>query len=259
MVSNSTARALRRPRCAPVLAPLAALALVCMASGCRVPSQFQNTGGVKLYQQGQYAAAIQKFQQAVATDPNNPDGYYNLASAYQRMGTLYGRKEDLDQAERYYNLCLDHDPNHVDCYRGLAVLLAQEGRNEQAFRLLEGWAQRSPTSAAPRVELARLSEEFGDPNLARDHLLAALQADPYDSRALAALGNVYDQQGNQAQALAVYQRSLTRNPFQPQVAARVASLRSSYGLNTTPTTPTPPGGTRTVSVPQPTPTQPPRY
>ena len=88
---------------------------------------------------------LKQFQEATYADPNNADAYYNLAATYHRIGKVEHRQADLDQAETYYNLCLDRNDNHTDCYRGLAVLLAEQGRNDEAFRLVEGWVQRQPT------------------------------------------------------------------------------------------------------------------
>lgn len=214
-----------------------------MLCGCRLISQGQNADGVRLFNHGSFQPALVRFQQAVATDPKNPDGYYNLAAAYHRLGNTSHLQQDWDQAESYYKQCTDHDPNHHDAHRGLAVLLVEQGRKDEAFRKLEEWASRYPTSATPKVELARLSEEYGDHSRAKEYLYDALGSDPYDARALAALGRLHEQQGNTAQALADYQRSLTHNRFQPEVAARVASIKSA--LNP-PSVSTPPGGTRTV-------------
>lgn len=225
------------------VAPLLLAAVV----GCRPLAFSQNNTGVQQFQQGNYQAALQSFHQTVARDPGNADAYYNLASTYHRLGKVTNRRGDLDQAEQYYHQCLDRNPNHADCHRGLAVLLVDEQRNEEAFRLLEGWASRNPTASPPRVELARLSQEFGDPNRAKEYLLQAVSANPYDARALAALGKLHEDLGDPAQALADYQRSLWHDSAQPAVAARVAALRGAYG-NIAPIT-TPPGGTRTVTVP----------
>jgi tetratricopeptide (TPR) repeat protein len=222
--------------CSHSLRQIAAFAVLCMAfpaTGCRLASQGQNTAGVQLYQQGQYQAAIQRFQQSIATDPQNPNSYYNLASTYHQMGKLDHRQDELDQAESFYNQCLDHDANHQECYRALAVLLCEQGRQEDAQRLLEGWSNRSPMLAAPKVELARLSQEFGNHDKAKEHLIEALAADPYDRRARAALGSLHEQTGNPSQALANYERSLSENRFQPEVAARVASLRTSLATSQT--------------------------
>lgn len=229
---------------------VAALGCACLtlASGCQMMSATQNAQGVQMYQQGNYQGALQKFQQAIYTDPNDPDGYYNVAATLHRLGSLQGQKTLLDQAESYYHQAIDHQPNHVEAYRGLAVLLRDQNRSEDAFKLLEGWCQRSPTLAAAKIELARLFDETGDKKAAKAHLLEALERDPYSSRALAALGKIHEELGDPAQALAVYQRSLWHNQLQPEVAARIASLQGALGALPTVT---PPGGTRTVGVPNP--------
>jgi tetratricopeptide (TPR) repeat protein len=215
-------------------------------SGCSLTSQGQNAQGVALYQQGLYQPAMQQFERAIATDPSNPDGYYNLAATYQQRAKLTKSQNDLDQAEHFYNQCLDRDIHgtHRDCYRGLAVLLCEEGRNEEAFRLLERWADRNPSLAAPKIELARLSEEFGKLDVAQQQLQEALVIEPKNPRALAALGRLRERSGNHAQALANYQRSLWHDRYQPEVAARISSLRSALG----PAPLTPQGDTRMVNV-----------
>jgi tetratricopeptide (TPR) repeat protein len=219
--------------------------ILALAGGCAdFSAQGRNAEGVRLFSQGRYDEALRQFQEASYTDPISPDGYYNLAATYHRLGTLENRQSDLDQAESYYNQCLDRDPNHADCYRGLAVLLAEQGRNDEAFRLLEGWADRNPSAADPKIELARLFQEFGDRPAAKAHLIEALQVDPDNPRALAALGKIREETGEPEQALVDYQRSLWHNQFQPQVASRIAALRSTMPMPLSITGPD--GGTRLV-------------
>lgn len=213
-------------------APLAAL-----LAGCNVVSQAQNTEGVKMYLSGYYDGALQRFQQAIATDPNDPEGYYNLAATYHKLGVLQQNPAYLDQAESLYNQCLDRSPNNDDCYRALAVLLVERGRSDQAFRLLQGWAQRSPQLADPHIELARLYHEGGEREQAKQQLLSALEADPWNSRALAALGRIREELGDPQQALRDYERALYQDRFQPELAARVASLRNALYPATMPAAP----------------------
>ena len=100
-------------------------------------SQAANVEGVRLYQQGNYQQASDRFQQAIAQNPRSPEGYYNLAASLHKTGTLYNRPNDLQQAENLYNQCLERDPNHTECYRGLAVLLNETGRQQEAFTLAQ--------------------------------------------------------------------------------------------------------------------------
>lgn len=227
-------------RCGLLLAAAATLAM----GGCSIAAHGQNAQGVANYQQGRYQEALRNFETAVANDPQNADGYYNLAATYHRMGRVSGNENELKQSEALYNQCLDKDENHRDCYRGLAVLLAEEGRSDEAYRLLEGWSRRYPSESTPKVELARLSEEFGRYDVAQEHLQDALQTNPHDHRALAALARLRERAGDPNQALAIYQRSLWNNPSQPEVAARINTLHTA--LNP-PSFTTSPGATRTVN------------
>lgn len=221
---------------------LGVLALA-MSAGCKIAADGQNLAGVRHYQQGQYEVAMQRFQQAVTTDPKNADAYYNMAATVHRMGTARNDQNLLGQAETLYNRCLDEDENHTDCHRGLAVLLAETGRSDRAFNLLKNWAIRSPQLADARIELARLYEEYGDADTAKVHLIEALKINQDSERALNALGRLREQSGEYAQALANYQRSYGLNRFQPHTAERIAALNHTLSGGASPTRP---GGTRTV-------------
>ncbi|QDT08767.1 photosystem I assembly protein Ycf3 [Planctomycetes bacterium K23_9] len=216
-------RFLRSQTRSPLLALLALFCLL-LVSGCQWTSSGQNAAGTRLYEQGQYSAALQQFQKVISTNPQNPDGYYNLAATTHRLGTLRREPDLIEQAESLYNQCLDHDPNHVECHRGLAVLLVDSGRPDRAFALLKNWASRNPINAEPRIELARLYEEHGEPQTALKYLEDAVQQNANNSRAWLALANLREKSGDITQALQNYQRALALNAGSPQVTERVAAL-----------------------------------
>jgi len=195
-----------------------------ISSGCQWAASGQNSTGARLYQQGQYTAAMQEFQKAIASDPRNADGYYNLAATTHRLGLQRKDNSLMTQSESLYNQCLDHDPNHVECHRGLAVLLVDTGRPDRAFALMKNWASSNPAFAEPRVELARLYQEAGEPQTALKYLEDAVQQDANNSRAWLALGRLRETTGDLPQALQNYQRSLAINSGQPMVTERVAAL-----------------------------------
>lgn len=231
------------------------VAATSIQSGCSgISARGLNAQGVREFNQAEFDQAIDEFQKAIDRDPRDPDGYYNLARTYHRLGTLQGNETYLVQAEQLYNQCLDRDENHGDAYRALAVLLAEQGRQEEAFRLLHGWVDRSPMLADARIELARLYQESGEREAAKEQLVAALAVDSENPRALTALGMLREEMGEYNEAIANYQRSLHRNRFQPEVAARVASLQrarvaSVPGMQGAPSTGT--QGTFTVRNPLP--------
>ncbi|MDB4477265.1 tetratricopeptide repeat protein [bacterium] len=198
--------------------------LLLTVAGCQWAASGHNTTGTQLYEQGQYTAALQRFQKVISTDPQNADGYYNLAATTHRLGNQRGDQEMLTQAESLYNQCLDHDPNHLECHRGLAVLLVDTGRNDRAFALMKNWATQNPGNAEARIELARLYEEANDPSTAMKYLEDAVQKDANNPRAWLALAKLRQQSGDLPQALQNYQQSLAINPAQPMAAAEVTKL-----------------------------------
>jgi Tfp pilus assembly protein PilF len=199
------------------------------------PLNFRNHGlnnkGVQLFKQGKFQDALHKFQQVVSHDPGNTDGYYNLAATYHRLAMNGNNRQMLTQSEHLYHRCLGMAPNHVDAHRGLAVLLVQSGRKQQAYQLLENWVAESPRSANAQVELARLHDEDGETGQAEVHLQQALSIDTDNARAWTALAHLREREGDLPNALAHYQRSYILDNQQPTVATRIASLNRSLRLD----------------------------
>jgi tetratricopeptide (TPR) repeat protein len=201
------------------------LVVACLAvCGCGGIVTNDNAAGVQLYQQGNYLDAVNHFQQALARQPGNADCFYNLGATYHQQAKLLGRPADLETAEQYYHLCLARNPNHDACQRGLAVLLVEENRRDEAMAQLQQWAQRQPGNPNPQIEMARLCQEHGDLREAENHLIDSLAIDPNNPRTLVALGQIRESEGEATQALSNYTRSLAIDPKQPTVAARVATL-----------------------------------
>ncbi len=222
------AKIIKHTRVLVVAVLLSPLVLV----GCRWGSMGQNGLGMQLYQQGKYAEALQQFELAKQSDPTNPDTYYNLASTYARLGQMQKDTKMLEQAEVLYNQCLDLSPNHTDCYRGLAVLLAETNRSDKAFTLLQNWNKQNPTLVDAKVELSRLQSEFGQTKLAQQTLDEALAMDPNSARAWAARGKLREDSGDLIQAVQNYQQSLALNALQPELYQRVAALNVQMAQNT---------------------------
>lgn len=219
-------------------------ALLLISSGCGMVTTGQNMQGVRLYRQGQLYGAMEKFQNAMAADPEDADSYYNLAAALHQMGKRNNNPKALKQAEQLYNECLNRDPEHTDCHRALAVLLVETDRSDRAFVLMKNWATRSPDNPEARVELARLYHEFGDLKTAELQLQQALQLDQTNERAWTAMAWLRESNGNYQQALANYQRAYALNGYNPSLVGRIAALNTATGGAASGNTVS--GGTRTV-------------
>jgi tetratricopeptide (TPR) repeat protein len=112
----------------------------------------------------------------------------------------------------------------------------------------------NPTSAEPRVELARLYQESGDRQSAEVYLQQALQIDANNSRAWAAIGKLREDAGHYSEALANYQKAYRLNPMQTATYQRIAELQSRGVYAAPAVSPLPgaaPTGTRMVNAPGP--------
>lgn len=219
--------AINRSRTIQTFQLIPLLVVLSITSGCsQFASQGMNVDGVRKYKKGNYQGASQRFRKAIAENAKSPDGYYNLAAVTHEAARISKRESDFRQAEELYHQCLNYDPDHVECHRALAVLLTDTNRTDAAFRLLQGWKERSPALADPRIELAQLLEETGNIAAAKGQLEEALSKDPFNSRALASLGKIQDQAGEYTQALNNYQRSLDLNGKQSVVRERLAKLQA---------------------------------
>jgi tetratricopeptide (TPR) repeat protein len=207
------------------------------AAGCNLGVQQHNVSGSQAYRSGQYAQAINQFQQALQANPRDSNAYYNLAASYYSMGKQSKNSQWLQQAEQLYRQSISLNDQHVDAHRGLSALLIETGREKFAFDLLNDWKARYPNSAQPTIELARVYQEYGDNRRATDLLADALRLDGGNVRALKAMGHVREVQGQTNLALDNYLRVLQIDPQQGEVAQRVATLQSQLGQSSAGTVP----------------------
>lgn len=193
------------------------------ATGCStMGGSVANSSGMGYYEQGNYMAAATEFQQAVQRRPNNPDYLANLAKTRVKLGDAHGGEQMFRQA-------LTVDPSHQPSYHGLAELMLDQGRDQEAAAMMTTWAATQPYVAESHVELAWLQREMGMPDAAAESLQNALDVNPSHATALAHLGQYYEEAGQPQQAVAMYQQSLRADWNQPEVHSRVAAVSQSAG------------------------------
>lgn len=204
---------------------LFALASLSVVAGCgTMGSSMANRSGMSYYKKGNYAAAAGEFQNAMKSDPANPDYIANLAKSRMKMG-------DASNAERYYRQALTIDPSHQPSYHGLAELMLDQGRSQEATAMLSTWAGTQPYIAESHVELAWLQRELGNDSGAVQSLERALDVNPNHATALAHMGQYYEEAGQLDEAVAYYQDSLHADWNQPEVHSRMAAASTGAGAD----------------------------
>ncbi len=205
--------------------------LACLQLGCSINADRYNRLGKEAFDEGQMTEAINQFQTALSADPNNSDAYYNLASSYYTLGKRTNNPQALAQAEELYRQAIALNDMNEDAHRGLACLLVDTNRKQEAFNSLKGWQARHPTSVDPLIELARLNQEFGNSRQAADLLTDAILLDNQNVRALTAMGYVRASQGQYAQAIQNYNRVLQLDGNQTQVTQQINELQLRMAQN----------------------------
>ncbi|MGL4595400.1 MAG: tetratricopeptide repeat protein [Thermoguttaceae bacterium] len=226
------------------------MGMILCISGCTTYNQ--SAEGMKLFSEGKYDQAMGVFQASLASDPNNPDTYYNIGATYHQSAKIVLQQGDsakakplFDQADQYYRLCLTKNPNHVAAYRGLAVLYMECQNPEAAFNLLINWRNSNPNAVDPKLELARLYQEYYEICAVQGRkedaekcyamtvqlLNEVLASDPTNYRALRALGYLSEKRGEIVAAIDFYRRSLASDANQPDLVGRVNLLSQGAGIS----------------------------
>ena len=93
--------------------------------------------GAALMTQKRYAEAAEKFQEVVASDPNNDLAWYQLASAHRKA-------ERCDRAVPAYRRYMDLVTNMPDPYYGLGLCLVKTGDKAGALASLKHFVAVAP-------------------------------------------------------------------------------------------------------------------
>lgn len=126
-----------------------------------------------------YQAAIDALERAVELDPEHPDAYLKLGTAYSRIGSL-------DEVERALEKALELRPGLPEARLLLGRNLARQGDLEAARRSFEAVAEERP--AESQFELGLLARQAGDLEEAEAAFRRALAVDPKHLGATSNLG-----------------------------------------------------------------------
>ena len=195
-------------------------------AGCATPSTVSvpehvrelNEVGLTDFTRGRFPEARESFALALQLTPQDPNLLFNLAQCDDRLG-------NCQSAEQYYVLCLQKKANHVEARYALTMLYYRTGRKSDALQQIQQWLSEQPNSPEPyALDGWRLRQEQ-DLIAACDRLMQAMAKDQKNAHALTELGILYETRNRPEYSLVYYERSLARNPNQPDVIDRLAQLR----------------------------------
>lgn len=127
--------------------------------------------GDALYQQKNYAEALQEYQKVLA---ENQDLY----QAYDKIGLCYYRMEDLENAIENFKLMLDREPQSRDTLINLSAIYFEKGNLEEGMKYFKKLDEKILTDPGTFYNIGILLFKNGQIDMAIDYFNKCLSVDP---------------------------------------------------------------------------------
>jgi tetratricopeptide (TPR) repeat protein len=173
-----------------------------------------------------YTNAIKHFTSAElmarATEPKRLNQMF-----YFQVGSTYEREGDLDQAEKYFDKCLQISPNFSEALNYLGYMWAEHGMKlEKARELIEKAVKLEPKNAAYLDSLGWVLYKLNQPKEALENIQKAIDlTEEVDATLYDHLGDVYAALKLNVKAREAWSKSLTVEP-NDQVRKKLDQIKS---------------------------------
>ena len=175
---------------------------------------------------GEHQNGLKYADDAIATEPENPKGYFlaamiaarsglwdqaekyykdilrqdsKNADAYMFLGALYKETEQTDQAEAIYRKWTTVDPGFLSYYY-LGNFYNETGRTKEAIIALGNSIKKDPEFITAHLELAQIYEAAGDVPGQEKSYRALIKLLPDENKLRIRLGLLYLEAGRKAEA-----------------------------------------------------------
>lgn len=164
--------------------------------------------GTLLAQQGDTLQALEFLKTAIELAPDSAAYHNNIGVVYQDLGVL-------DSARLHFERSQEIDPSFVDPLYNIAKLHRQENRLDSAVEAYEKLLESHPAHVDALINLGNIYFDSGMPEDAipfYEHAEAADPSSAVTARAQLNIGNAYRRMGEDAAAIAAFDRSLEISP-----------------------------------------------
>lgn len=172
--------------------------------------------------QGQLEEAGRHFQRTLDQDPG-------FVPALKELGYMHLMLNRPDDARRSFQAVLDRQPAEPDAAAGLAKVLDQQGKVQEAHDILRPWIERRARNLDIGIAYAQICRHFGECEAAADYLEWLLsecgpQASFQVDKAHFALGRLYDAAGRYPQAIEHFHQGNQARPNRFDPRGHLASI-----------------------------------
>jgi tetratricopeptide (TPR) repeat protein len=176
--------------------------------------------GATAYTAGDYASALNHYQDAIERNPQDAESLSNLGQVLVRMNRV-------EEALPYFQRALAILPDRWSYQFNLARALGLLGRMDAAIAAYRRAQQLFPDDYVTAFNLALALHKSGDDAAAVEQYQKAITLQPEDASFRLALGNSLLRLQKRAEAAAAYQEYLKLSPAAPDadtVRAKIAEL-----------------------------------
>ncbi|MFO0596899.1 MAG: tetratricopeptide repeat protein [Myxococcaceae bacterium] len=200
---------------------------------------------------GDHKVALDELRLALASDDQNPFLMTGLAEQYARsseldraelqlkkvierfpdyqpaqllMGRVLYEGQKTTRARTHLLRAIKLRPNDPDAYLVLTQLWLDQGRTDDAIRVVEELGAAVPGDPVGFRRLGLALAERGDGPRAEKLLLRAVERDPGDIESWATLGRIAEAAGQNAKSLEAWEKALERDPENREVLLSAGRL-----------------------------------
>ncbi len=151
------------------------------------------------------------------------------ARALFDRGYVEDAQEHDDSAASYYQKAILADPKQFESRLALGLILARQGKQQNAHEQLEAASKLDPNPPNPTAKaqafraLAQL-DRSSNPDAAKEELLQALSLSPETPADLLLTGEIAEAEGDEVSAETAYRRLLNQQPNSSEATAGLAHV-----------------------------------
>ena len=149
--------------------------------------------GDALYQQKEYAAALEEYKKVLS---ENPD----VSELYDKIGICYYRLDELDKAVEYFKLMLQKESHSQDTLINLSAIYFKKGEFDEGMKYFNQLDERTLTDRGLFYNIGILFFKNGEIDKAIEYLSKSIELDPDYVDAYYQLGLANLNKGNREEA-----------------------------------------------------------
>ena len=172
----------------------------CVLSAVIKRPSYDDLKGYQALKLQQIDSAVNYFNQYLKADPMNIAVLNSLSNIYLQTGKI-------DEAYAKLSVAYQLDSSNVETRQGYGMAALQKGDNATAQTLFTGMINENPENPSPYLYLGIAQLQSNQLDQALLNLSRAAQYPDLKTPAFKYMGDVYMKQGNQQQAMNMYQQA----------------------------------------------------